>query len=62
VTAREPLPELLKGSEASAMLRINDKTLVRWARAGRSGRVRLPSGHYRYYAAEIEALVRSGQR
>jgi predicted site-specific integrase-resolvase len=58
VTPRKPLPELMKGPEASALLKVDPKTLTRWAKAARIRCVRLPSGHYRYYAADVEAIVR----
>lgn len=49
---------LLLPREAAAMLRIDPKTLSRWARDGKAvGEVKLPSGQRRYREADIRAIL-----
>jgi predicted site-specific integrase-resolvase len=60
---REPLPELLLPAEAAAILRIDPKTLVRWANKGKLRTVRTLGsagrpGDRRYFADEVRALRR----
>jgi excisionase family DNA binding protein len=62
MTAREPLPELMTPGEVAAVLRVDDTTVVRWARNGRIRSIKTPGGHHRYYAEDVEKLVRGGQR
>lgn len=57
---QEGPPDLLWPDEAAAMLRIDPKTLTRWAKSGvipPSAFIRLPSGHRRYRRAAIEAIL-----
>lgn len=49
---------LLLPREAAAMLRIDPKTLSRWARDGKQvGEVKLPSGQRRYRADAIRKIL-----
>lgn len=50
-------PALLKPREAAAMLRVHPNTLWRYVSQGLLRPVRLPSGHRRYRAAEIQAIL-----
>lgn len=50
-------PELLLPAEAARLLRVDPKTVSVWARKGRIRSARTPSGHRRYYAADIRAML-----
>lgn len=52
--------ELLLPSEAGAMLRLDSKTMTRWHKRGLIDAVVLPSGHHRFWRADIEAILRRG--
>jgi excisionase family DNA binding protein len=60
VTARK-LPDLMTAPEVGEVLRVDPKTVARWAKAARIRFVRLPGegrhGHLRFYRAEVEALA-----
>lgn len=54
---------LLTAAEAAAALRVDPRTITRWARSGRLASVRTPGGTRRYFAAQvaaIDAALRSG--
>lgn len=50
--------ELLKPAEVALAFRVDPKTVVRWANAGRLPSVRTPGGHRRFFRADVEALLR----
>lgn len=60
-TRPEPESELLLPHEAAEMLRLDPKTLTRWYHRGLIPAVVLPSGHHRFYASDIEAILRGHQ-
>lgn len=45
--------QLLTPSEVAQLMRVNPKTVTRWARAGEFGCIRTLGGHRRFVAAEI---------
>lgn len=49
--------DLYQPMDAARLLGVGVPTLRRWARTGRIGYVRLPSGHHRYLAADVHALL-----
>lgn len=52
-----PDDELLLPNEAARLLRLDVKTLARWADTGLIPCVPLPSGHRRYRAADVDAII-----
>lgn len=48
---------LLAPSEVARLFGVDSKTVTRWARAGRLGSVRTPSGHRRYRESEVRVLL-----
>jgi excisionase family DNA binding protein len=60
-----PVPGLLTSGEVAALYRVDTKTVVRWADAGRLQCVRTLGGHRRFPAAQfadhLQAL-HAGQR
>jgi len=55
---REELPELLTPAEVGALLKVDPKTVSRWAAAGKIDSIRTPGNHRRFRRDEIEALLR----
>jgi excisionase family DNA binding protein len=57
-----PLPAgaeaLLTPAEVRALFRVDPKTVVRWANAGKLTAVRTPGGHRRYREREVRELLR----
>lgn len=51
---------LLKPFEVGAILRVDPKTVTRWANAGKIGSIRTPGGHRRFRRSEVDALLASG--
>lgn len=58
------LPELerdygtfMTPGEVAKLLRVDAKTVGRWAKAGRIGSIRTPGGWRRYSTAEIRAIL-----
>lgn len=49
--------ELLTPGEAARMLRVDPKTVGRWADAGKLSSIRTLGGHRRFNAAELRALT-----
>lgn len=49
---------LLTPAEVAVMLRVNPKTVTRWARAGKLRSIRTLGGHRRFYRHEVLALLR----
>lgn len=48
-------------NETSAMLGVSKRTLYNWCKEGELKYVRLPSGHKRYFGAEIEAILKNNK-
>lgn len=48
---------LLLPYEAAAILRLDPKTLGRWSRDGLLPAIRLPSGHRRFWEADVQAVL-----
>ncbi|GAA4626727.1 hypothetical protein GCM10023196_036140 [Actinoallomurus vinaceus] len=55
MTAQTSPEDLLKPGEVAAYLRVDPKTVSRWAASGRLPSVRTPGGHRRYRRADVEA-------
>lgn len=53
---------LLPSGRAARRLKVDPWTVVRWAASGRLLSVRTPGGHYRLFAAEVDALARGESR
>lgn len=49
--------EMLTPGEAARTLKVDPKTVTRWAAAGKLPHVRLPGGHRRYSRAVVEAVA-----
>lgn len=57
---KTPIPadqRLLTPAEVAVMLRVDPKTVTRWARAGKLSSIRTPGGHRRYSEAEVRAFA-----
>jgi len=52
---------LLTPAEVAAMFRVDPKTVTRWAKQGKLTSIRTLGSHRRYYAAEVQALLRGSQ-
>ena len=48
---------LLTPAEVAAMLRVDPKTVTRWARAGKLSSIRTPGGHRRYSESEVRVFL-----
>lgn len=55
------IQELLTPAEVAQILRVDPKTVTRWARDGRLTSVRTPGGHRRYIKSEILGLLEPGR-
>lgn len=53
--------DLLTPGEVARILRVDPKTVTRWASQGRIQSVRTPGGHRRFYAAEIMGIAEGGK-
>jgi excisionase family DNA binding protein len=51
--------KLLTPGEVAKLLRVDPKTVSRWAKDGRIHRVRTPGGHSRFHESEIRELLTS---
>jgi excisionase family DNA binding protein len=49
--------ELMTPSEVGKALRVDSKTVTRWAERGLIRSIKTPGGHVRLYAADVEAIV-----
>lgn len=56
-----PDDNLLTPSEVAAMLRVDPKTVTRWAAAGKIDSIRTPGGHHRFRAADVQAMLGGGE-
>jgi excisionase family DNA binding protein len=50
---------LLTPTEVATMLRVDPKTVTRWARAGKISSIRTPGGHRRYLESEVQAILKA---
>lgn len=48
---------LLTPGEVAALLRVDPKTVTRWAQNKRIGSIRTPGGHRRFRESEVRALL-----
>jgi predicted site-specific integrase-resolvase len=53
-------PELMTPAEVGQALRLDTKSITRYAKRGWLRYVQLPSGHRRYYADEVRKLLDGG--
>lgn len=49
--------ELMTPSEVGKALRVDAKTVTRWAERGLLRSIKTPGGHNRFYADDIQAIV-----
>jgi excisionase family DNA binding protein len=56
-TQIEPDNRLLTPAEVAALLRVDPKTVTRWARAGKLSSIRTPGGHRRYSESEVRGFL-----
>ena len=50
---------LLTPAEVAALVRVDPKTVTRWAKAGKLTSIRTLGGHRRYKESEVKALLKS---
>ena len=48
---------LLTPGEVAALVRVDPKTVTRWAAAGRISSIRTPGGHRRFRESEVRSLL-----
>jgi excisionase family DNA binding protein len=48
---------VLTPAEVAKLMRVDVKTVSRWATAGKLSSFRTPGGHRRFYEAEVRALM-----
>ncbi|POM26155.1 Helix-turn-helix domain protein [Actinomadura rubteroloni] len=60
MTEKPEQPILYTPAEVAQLLRVDPKTVTRWAKTGTLRPVTLPSGHRRYHADEIHRLLDPG--
>ena len=56
------LPKLMRPAEAAVALDVDPGTLARWARQKKIRFMLTPGGTRRYYAEDVEAIVRAVQQ
>ena len=61
-TKIKPENRLLTPAEVAAMLRVDPKTVTRWARGGKLSSIRTPGGHRRYSETEVRSFLNGWQR
>jgi len=49
--------ELMTPSEVAKVLRVDAKTVTRWAERGLVRSIKTPGGHNRFYRIDIDAIV-----
>ena len=59
MTTRSPdaAEPLLTPAEVAALVRVDPKTVTRWAKAGKLSSIRTLGGHRRYRESEVRALL-----
>src|SRR5260370_42333373 len=60
-TQIKPDNRLLTPAEVAAMLRVDPKTVTRWARGGKLSSIRTPGGHRRYSENEVRGFLNGWQ-
>ncbi|MDQ2874690.1 MAG: BldC family transcriptional regulator [Actinomycetota bacterium] len=60
-TQIKPENRLLTPAEVAALLRVDPKTVTRWARAGKLASLRTPGGHRRYSENEVRSYLGTWQ-
>jgi excisionase family DNA binding protein len=53
----DSLSDLLKPCELARLLRVDPKTVSRWAQAGRIPSIRTPGGHARFRRSDVDAIL-----
>ena len=56
------MPILLTPAETSRILRVTQRTLSLWARAGKIEAIELPSGHRLYRETDVRAIAEGRKR
>jgi excisionase family DNA binding protein len=56
-TQIKPESHLLTPAEVAALLRVDPKTVTRWARGGKLSSIRTPGGHRRYSENEVRGFL-----
>jgi excisionase family DNA binding protein len=56
-----PADRLLTPAEVAVMLRVDPKTVTRWAKAGKLSSIRTPGGHRRYSESEVRGFLNGWQ-
>jgi excisionase family DNA binding protein len=51
---------LIKGTEVAKWLRVDPRTVTRWANSGKIWSTRTPGGHRRYSESEIQHIAVNG--
>lgn len=54
-------PELLTPSEVARLMRVDPKTVTRWAKAGKLRCIRTLGGHRRFFAEDFASLRAIGE-
>ena len=57
----EPENRLLTPAKVAALLRVDPKTVTRWARGGKLSSIRTPGGHRRYSESEVRGFLNGWQ-
>jgi excisionase family DNA binding protein len=52
---------LLTPNEVATLFRVDQKTVTRWAKAGRVPAIRTPGGHWRFRESEMRTLIRDSR-
>ncbi len=60
-TQIKPDNRLLTPAEVAAILRVDPKTVTRWARGGKLSSIRTPGGHRRSSESEVREFLDSGR-
>lgn len=59
MTTAQPDDELLTPGEVAQLLRVDPKTVTRWAATGKIASVRTPGGHRRFWRSDVARLMRA---
>jgi excisionase family DNA binding protein len=57
-----PGERLLTPIDVAKRLRVNPKTVSRWANAGRLKGIQTPGGHWRFHEQDVQQLLQDGGR
>lgn len=58
----QPEHELLKPSEVAAIMRVDPKTVTRWAKEGKVRCIKTLGGHRRYFAEDFRIVKETFER